>query len=165
MNRTSINIGEFSLSFDENRSILTDSTGRLCSADVVMISPGEFSVLVDGHSFHLFLNNNGNGISTVVQNFTFPIEIETFRDRLSKQLYTGTGTNSASMTLRAPMPGLITKIMKSEGTSIASGEGILIIEAMKMENEIKATRTGILKKIFVTEKQTVEKNEQLFIIE
>lgn len=165
MNRTSINIGEFSLSFDEKRSILTDSTGRHCSADVVLISPGEFSVLVGGHSFHLFLNNNGNGISAVVQNFIFPIEIETFRDRLSKQLHTGTGTNSASMTLRAPMPGLITKIMKSEGTTIASGEGILIIEAMKMENEIKATRTGILKKIFVTEKQTVEKNEQLFIIE
>ena len=62
------------------------------------------------------------------------------------------------------MPGLITKVLTTEGATINVGEGILIVEAMKMENEIKSPKAGILKKLFVKEKQTVEKNDNLFTI-
>jgi biotin carboxyl carrier protein len=165
MNKTAIIIGEFSFSFDEVKKILIDSDGKPCDADVRMISPGEFSVIVDGRSFHLFVNRNSTGPSATVQNFIFPIEIETFRDRLSKRLQAESGTVSQTMTLRAPMPGMITKLLKAEGATVTAGEGILIVEAMKMENEIKALRTGVLRRIFVKEKQTVEKNDNLFTIE
>lgn len=165
MNKTSINIGEFTFSFDEAGKILADSNGIPCAADVQMISPGEYSVIVKGESYHLFLNRTGNQTSATVNNFIFPIEKETLRDRLSKRLQAETGTVSQSVTLRAPMPGMITKVLKAEGSTVNTGDGILIVEAMKMENEIKALRSGTLKKIFVKEKQTVEKNDNLFTIE
>lgn len=165
MNKTTITIGESTFSFDEVRRILTDSKGSTVIADIQMISKGEFSVIVEGRSFHLFLTGSGDGGTVTVNNFIFPIERETERDKLSKKLLKDSGSTSHAITVRAPMPGMITKVLKLEGTSVVAGEGILIVEAMKMENEIKALKPGTLKKIFVKEKQTIEKNDNLFTIE
>jgi biotin carboxyl carrier protein len=100
-----------------------------------------------------------------VNNFIFEIQRETMRDVLTKKLQSDAGANTRSMIVRAPMPGLITKVLRSEGTTVQQGEGILVIEAMKMENEIKAPKNGIVTKIVVKEKQTAEKNDHLFTIE
>lgn len=67
--------------------------------------------------------------------------------------------------LRANMPGKIVKILKSENEMIKMGEGILVIEAMKMENELKSPRDGIIKKIAVREHQSIETGMLLAIIE
>jgi biotin carboxyl carrier protein len=132
---------------------------------VEKISDGEFSVLVDGKSFHIFFSKTQNLPNATVNNFIFEIQRETLRDKLNKKLSKESGSKNSSLTVKAPMPGLISKVLLVEGSSVNSGEGVLIVEAMKMENEIKALRTGILKKLFVKEKQTVEKNDQLFTIE
>ncbi|MFZ4620120.1 MAG: biotin/lipoyl-containing protein [Bacteroidota bacterium] len=165
MSNTTINIGEYVYSFDEVREILTDPEGNTIKADVTLISLGEYSVIVNGNSYHLFLTGGDTGSTATVNNFQFPIERETFREKLSKKLLKDSGTTTQTVTLRAPMPGMITKILKQEGMTVSPGDGILIVEAMKMENEIKALKAGILKKIFVKEKQTVEKNDNLFTIE
>lgn len=67
--------------------------------------------------------------------------------------------------MKAPMPGMILKIRKSAGEQILQGESILILEAMKMENDLKAPASGILKKVYVTEGTAVEKGAKLFSIE
>ena len=165
MNKTTINIGEYSFEYDEARGIITNSHGKNISSDVKKIADGEFSVLVDGKSFHIFFSKTQNSSTATVNNFIFDIQKETFREKLNKKLYKESATTNNAVTLRAPMPGLITKILLSEGADVNAGDGVLIVEAMKMENEIKALRTGVLKKLFVKEKQTVEKNDQLFTIE
>jgi biotin carboxyl carrier protein len=165
MNRATINIAEYSFEYDESRGIITNSNGKNISADVKKISECEFSVLVEGKSFHIFFSTIQNLSNATVNNFLFDIQKETFSDKLNKKLHKESANNINSITLRAPMPGLITKILLSEGAAVIAGEGVLIVEAMKMENEIKSMRSGILKKIFVQEKQTVEKNDPLFTIE
>ncbi|OGC77796.1 MAG: hypothetical protein A2145_00260 [candidate division Zixibacteria bacterium RBG_16_40_9] len=67
--------------------------------------------------------------------------------------------------LKAPMPGLIVRIEVPEGKEIKIGEGVLIMEAMKMENEIKSPFDGKVKKILVQERQTVEKDQVLVVLE
>ncbi len=62
------------------------------------------------------------------------------------------------------MPGKVVKIAMSAGTPVAEGEGVLILEAMKMENEIKSPVEGILTEISVTEGQTVESGALLFVV-
>jgi pyruvate carboxylase subunit B len=59
--------------------------------------------------------------------------------------------------VRAPMPGLIVRIQVSEGDNVAAGQGVVIIEAMKMENELKAEAQGSVKKVHVQPGQAVEK--------
>jgi biotin carboxyl carrier protein len=67
--------------------------------------------------------------------------------------------------LKAPMPGLITKIMVKEGDEIKQGEPLLILEAMKMENVFKAAADVKIKSIKIAEKQAVEKGAELITFE
>jgi biotin carboxyl carrier protein len=64
----------------------------------------------------------------------------------------------------APMPGLILKIRKNIGDKIEQGESVIILEAMKMENDLKASTSGIIENIFVSEGSAVEKGTVLFSI-
>lgn len=67
--------------------------------------------------------------------------------------------------VRAPMPGMILKIKKSAGDEITQGESVVILEAMKMENDLKAPASGTIKTIGVKEGSAVEKGMILFTIE
>ena len=63
------------------------------------------------------------------------------------------------------MPGMVVRCEVKEGATIAAGDGLLILEAMKMENEIRATRNGTIKKILVQDRQVVDKGELLITME
>lgn len=63
--------------------------------------------------------------------------------------------------ITAPMPGKVIDVMAAEGKSVAKGEGILILEAMKMENVLKAEADCLIKKIIVQKGESVEKNQLL----
>jgi biotin carboxyl carrier protein len=63
------------------------------------------------------------------------------------------------------MPGRVVALLAEEGSSVEQGQGILVLEAMKMENEIAAERDGTLKKLFVELGQPVEGGDPLFEIE
>lgn len=67
--------------------------------------------------------------------------------------------------LLAPMPGLIIKVEAETGQKVAKGDGLIIMEAMKMENELRAVHSGIIKQIHVQAGQTVDKNQILMTIE
>ena len=67
--------------------------------------------------------------------------------------------------VKAPMPGIILKVKKQDGDIISQGESIIILEAMKMENDLKAPQAGIMKEIYIFEGNTVEKGDKLFLIE
>ena len=65
----------------------------------------------------------------------------------------------------APMPGTIVKILKAEGEAVKAGEAVLVLEAMKMENEIAADKDGVVKSIAVSQGEAVAKDAALFVIE
>ena len=65
----------------------------------------------------------------------------------------------------SPMPGTILKVNVKEGDTVKAGDSVVILEAMKMENDITAPKDGVVKKLFVTEKQAVAKGEALFEVE
>jgi pyruvate carboxylase subunit B len=63
--------------------------------------------------------------------------------------------------LRAPMPGLVVKVEVAEGDAVAEGQGLVIVEAMKMENELRAEAAAVVHRVLVTVGQAVEKNQVL----
>jgi biotin carboxyl carrier protein len=67
--------------------------------------------------------------------------------------------------VKAPMPGMILKVKKNNGDQVDHGEAVIILEAMKMENEIRSVNKGIIKEIFVKEGAAVEKGAILFSVE
>jgi len=67
--------------------------------------------------------------------------------------------------LHAPMPGKIVKVLVAEGASVEVNQGLIVIEAMKMQNEVKSPKTGIVKKIGVQETTAVNAGDLLVIVE
>jgi biotin carboxyl carrier protein len=65
----------------------------------------------------------------------------------------------------SPMPGKVIKLLKKPGDAVREGEGILVVEAMKMENELKSPKTGVVKEIKVREGEAVESGARLALIE
>ncbi len=67
--------------------------------------------------------------------------------------------------IRAMLPGVVTKILVKEGDEVKAGETIMILEAMKMENEVKSIKDGKIKRILVKEGDRVEKDDVLAVME
>ena len=67
--------------------------------------------------------------------------------------------------IKSPLPGIIKRVEKEVGDEVSAGEGILFLEAMKMENEIKSPKSGIIKKIYIQEADAVSAGDKLFIVE
>jgi len=90
-----------------------------------------------------------------------------FLDEKALRRLSSTGGLNAGgpVTIESPMPGKIVKLLKSVGDQVKEGEAIMIMEAMKMENEMKAPYDGVINKIFVRENDTIESGAKLFGIE
>lgn len=73
-------------------------------------------------------------------------------------------SQSAGMTLDAPMAGTILTVLVSAGERVAKGQPLMILEAMKMENDIVAPADGVVKEVLVSENDTVESNQPLIIL-
>ncbi len=86
-------------------------------------------------------------------------------DELLKQLGMERGAGAQAKELKAPMPGKVLSLEVANGASVAEGDPLLILEAMKMENVIKSPREGVVHSIHVDTNQVVEKNEILISFE
>ena len=109
-----------------------------------------------------------------IDNYRFNVALEgcvfetmvmtTLQDRASKVIEQ-TGSVNKLKEIKAPMPGMILKLKKVPGDNIEIGESVVILEAMKMENDIKASSSGVIKDVYVSEGSAVEKGAKLFSIE
>ena len=87
------------------------------------------------------------------------------RDLLLRRYARGTATLSASHEVRAPMPALVVRIEVASGDTVKKGQGLVVLEAMKMENELRATRDCVVREVCVVPGNTVERNALLLRLE
>ena len=78
---------------------------------------------------------------------------------------TGAADDAADRTLVAPMPGLVLRVEVEPGQAVKAGQGVVVVEAMKMENELKAPADGVVASVAVAAGQTVEKGATLLVLE
>jgi acetyl/propionyl-CoA carboxylase alpha subunit len=78
---------------------------------------------------------------------------------------TGSTDDAVDKTIVAPMPGLVVKVEVEVGQAVRAGQGVVVVEAMKMENELKAPADGVVAKIHVEPRQTVDKGAVLITLE
>jgi biotin carboxyl carrier protein len=91
----------------------------------------------------------------------YTVQVEDRFDLLLKQLGMDAAVGAKIREIKAPMPGLVLKIMVEEGDEVKKGDNLLVLEAMKMENILKSTTDGIIKKIHVSQGDKIEKNTVL----
>ncbi len=94
----------------------------------------------------------------------FEVEALDERTRYIRSLVGAGKTQAGGGVLKAPMPGLVVRIMVEPGQQVVAGQGILVLEAMKMENELKAAGPGVVERIDVAVGQAVEKGVGLMVV-
>jgi biotin carboxyl carrier protein len=124
--------------------------------------PGMYSVLLDGRSYDTSVEETPEGLVVVVHGFRFEIEV---RDPRRWTHASGTAGVAGLQTVAAPMPGKVVRILISPGDEVEAGQGLIVVEAMKMQNEMKASRAGRVLSVAVREGATVAAGEILASIE
>jgi len=140
--------------------------GKPVHIDFSKIGDGNFfSMLRDGKSYQLFVEPNEHGYLVSVNGRKYVVELEDEKSRMVRKVIKSDAQKQGQVELKSPMPGLIVKINAEENQQVQRNDSLLIIEAMKMENEIRATSPGTIKKIMAREGDSVEKDTVLMIIE
>jgi len=140
--------------------------GRAVSLDLVELKPrGPLSVLVDGKSFEVDVEKNSEGYIVHLDGRLFECRLEDERLARLRSPASPGGASLKGKELKAPMPGLVLAIHINEGDLVQPGQGLVTIEAMKMENEIRAAFEGTVKSVRVKPGRAVEKNEVMIVFE
>ena len=134
--------------------------GREWLVDFVAAGPGVASLLVDGKSYEI---RRESDTVVFVGGRRYGVSIEDSRSWQGRKRRES--SQAGPQRLTASMPGKVVRVLAEEGQAIEAGQGIVVIEAMKMQNEIKSPRPGVLQKITAREGVNVNPGEVLAIIE
>jgi len=134
--------------------------------DLVKVGPAEYSLLYKGRSYNIEVVPGLEPKHYTVNTFYFTSEIEVVdaETRYIRSRDNASGGHASNI-IRSPMPGKIVKILSKVGDAIEAGQTVIIVSAMKMESEFKASKPGIISEIPVAEGDTVDGNQVLVVIE
>ncbi len=133
--------------------------------DALQLDHGAVSLIVDRASYSVeFEDTSDTWINVLVKGQVFPVEVLDER-RLRMRAATGRFAVEGPQTIVAPMPGKVVKVLCKVGDEVKEGQGLVVIEAMKMENELSSPKDGVVKEIVAVENASVESNAKLVVVE
>jgi biotin carboxyl carrier protein len=139
--------------------------GRDFPLDAVFVGEGVLSLLVDGKSYEVKQESTGAENNIVVGRSGARFRATVRDPRSLRSRRQGEDSGHGIKKISAPMPGKVVRILAGLGTEVESGQAVLVIEAMKMQNELKSPKRGKVKKISVGEGAAVEAGQVLAEIE
>lgn len=143
-------------------------TKDVSKLDSLKVSDSNFHVLSKNKSYKAAVieaDFNEKSYKIKVNNNTYVVNIFNELDALIKEMGFEIGATKKVNEIKAPMPGLILAINVEVGMEVKENDGLLILEAMKMENLLTSPRDGVIKSISVTKGETVDKNQLLIEFE
>ncbi len=120
--------------------------------DIIEVEPGVYSILIGNRSHEVRVDGD------LAESAGVPLPLA------EEILNSGRSANGPAK-VTAPMPGKIIRLLAAEGDPVEAGQGIVVVEAMKMQNEMKAPRSGVLKSLRAAAGSTVNAGELLALIE
>jgi biotin carboxyl carrier protein len=130
-------------------------------SSIAEIGPGIFSVLLGHRSLAVHIPSKGEEREVWVEGRRYTISVADPRDRSGRQKKQ---TTSGPLELHAQMPGKVIKLLVAQGAVVQAGQGLIVVEAMKMQNEMKSPRDGSVTKIYVAEGAAVAAGEKLMVL-
>lgn len=140
--------------------------GKTYLVDVVMVEEGVYSILHEGNSYNIELIPGSGPKNYFVNTYSSSHEIEIIdaQSRYQKSRNSG-NINSTEKVITAPMPGKVIRIPVKIGQKVRMGETLIVISAMKMENDYQSPIDGVVKHILVNQGDSVTDNQPLIEIE
>lgn len=123
-----------------------------------------YSLLIAGRSFSAHLEKDELNVELGHGPGWWRVEVEDERAARLKQLARGEASTAGAVEVKAPMPGLVVRLPVQKGEAVQKGQSLVVIEAMKMENDIKSPADGIVAAVHTAERTAVEKNTRLLTL-
>ena len=135
--------------------------GRAVDVDVVDFGRGVYSLLIGGRSIEVRVEARGEALRVTSGGREF---IASIRDPRRYRPGSAGAATEGRQHVNAPMPGKVVHLLVSGGEVVEAGQGLLVVEAMKMQNEIRSPKAGTVEKVLVVEGQPVNAGDTLAII-
>jgi len=137
--------------------------GATREAQVSEPEPGMFTVIINDRVYRCALEESpGGAVEVVVNGKRIPVAA---RDKKHLRGQAGAAAASGQVKLLAPMPGKVVRVLLNAGDEVAARQGVLVVEAMKMQNEVQSPKAGKIAEIKVSEGQTVNAGDVMAVIE
>jgi len=136
--------------------------GREFEVDAVLTRPDVISLRIGNLAYEVKSERVANELHLWVASMRFAVEV---RDPRSLRGRSRAGDDHGPRKITAPMPGKVVRLLVREGDEVEPGRGVAVVEAMKMQNEIKSPKKGTVQKILVSEGAAVNAGDVLAIVE
>ena len=154
---------EYEVEFDGDTVLVN---GEPVEVDLEPIGEPElYSILYNGRSYEVLLESSRYNYSVLIRGDQYQILVEDERTRRLNAGRTQGGLPDGEFAIKAPIPGLVVKILVAEGDVVEVNQPLLVLEAMKMENEIRSPRACTIKKVEIAPGQRVEQNAVMIVTE
>lgn len=156
---TFINDKKFEIEIQNDGTLLVN--GEVRNVDFLTLSESLFSVLMDNKSYEVVMDETDGQYEVLIQGRLYTGQVLDERAQLLASKRSGAGADSGEISIKSPMPGLVVAIPVTEGQEVKKGQTLVILESMKMQNELKAPRDGIVQRISAQAGTSVEQNKLL----
>ena len=138
--------------------------GQQIEVDAALTARDVLSVLVSGKAYEIKRERSLQGeLHMVIGSARYAVDVQDPRSLRTRRSIAG--AEAGPQKVKAPMPGKIIRVMVAEKDEVKAGQGLIVMEAMKMQNEMKSPKDGRVRKILVAEGSTVNPGDTLAIIE
>jgi len=138
--------------------------GRAVEMDPVEVTPGTYSILLERRSYEVRVQAlQEPGVVSVLAG-TEEFTAEVLDPRAWRGRRHGVLEAAGKQQVLSPMPGKVVRVLVKTGEAVEAGQGLLVIEAMKMQNEIRSPKRGIIERLLATEGQAVNAGEVLAVV-
>lgn len=151
---------EVSITPRPDGSLAVEVGGRPVPVEVVPLGTRELLVRIEGRTVDLTVEGTLPYLGIVASGHRTYVKVQSERMRAAERA-AGSGGGAKEREVRSPMPGRVVKVLVKEGDQVVAGQAVAVIEAMKMENEVRARKGGIVARVHCTVGATVEGNAVL----
>lgn len=166
MNEFVVTIGDKKRSVVMSENSEVKLAGRNLHYEVIELGKNDFVLRIDNRVYEISAKKkDADQYSVLINGKVIDVFVRTGLQERASSLIEQSSDFRHKMEVKAPMPGMILKVKKNVGERVEKGDSIIILEAMKMENDIKSPFSGSIKEVKVTENTPVDKGTILFTIE
>lgn len=159
---TTVNGQTFEIEINQGGHVTINGEER--TIDFQTISESLISALIDNASFEALIEERDGRYNVLMFGDLYEVEVADERQQRLLRSSTGFEVTQGEISIRSPMPGLIVAVPVVEGQAVRQGEAVCVLESMKMENELKAPRDGVVSRVHVAKGDRVEQNKPLVTI-
>ena len=160
---TTVEDKQFVVEIIDEKHVSVD--GKVYEVDFESVSGQPvYSLIVDGRSHEGYVAQGDDNWQVLLRGRLYPITVEDEREKRLRSAAGGGVAETGEYHLRAPMPGLVVAIPVAEGQPIQKGQVLIILESMKMQNELRSPRDGTVGRLRVRAGETVEQKQTLLSV-